>query len=115
MTVRKEVRSFVDLGPLPPEDTASEAEVREAQHHVEAITPPVSREEVTLLIGSFRRDTCFGLAWTLLHLIESGPNPAIRTEPTDDTNEWIKLLWRRAQHLHRQGPPSDHPGARHTD
>jgi hypothetical protein len=104
MTIREEVRAFADLGPLPPENTASESDIRQAQQRLEAIKRPVSRDEVVLLIESFGQDTCFGLAWTLLHLIESGPNPAVRTEPTDDASEWIKLLWRRTQHTHRQSP-----------
>jgi hypothetical protein len=104
MTIRQEVHKFAELGPLPPESTASVAEIRLSQQHLEAITPPVSREEVTLLIESFGQDTCFGLAWTLLHLIETGPIPAVAIEPTYDVNEWIRLLWQRAQHLHRQPP-----------
>ncbi|MEU8953722.1 hypothetical protein AB0C93_05405 [Streptomyces sp. NPDC048518] len=37
-----------------------------------------------------------GAAWTLLHLIETGPNPVLTTRPGPDANEWRRLLYDRA-------------------
>jgi hypothetical protein len=62
-----------------------------------AIKPPVTEEEATLLLNSFGRDECFGLAWALLHLIESAPAAASSVAKPDATaNEWIRRLWDRA-------------------
>ncbi|MFF4052997.1 hypothetical protein ACFYZ5_40870 [Streptomyces chartreusis] len=33
--------------------------------------------------------------WTLLHLIETGPNPVLRTKPAPDANEWHHRLYDR--------------------
>jgi hypothetical protein len=59
VTSREEVRAFADLGPRPAEDTASVDEVQQAQLRLQAITPPLSRDEVILLLDSFGHDNCF--------------------------------------------------------
>ncbi|MEU0437733.1 hypothetical protein ABZ153_40335 [Streptomyces sp. NPDC006290] len=41
-------------------------------------------------------DDCYGVAWTLLHIIETGPNPVLTTEPGPDANEWHQRLYDRA-------------------
>ncbi|WP_435091620.1 hypothetical protein [Micromonospora aurantiaca (nom. illeg.)] len=98
MTVRDEVRVFCEFGPLPSEEDDSE-EGDEAFEQLElalhAIEKPVTDEEARLLVGSFGVDECFGLAWTLLHLVESAPSPVFTTEPPPGSNEWIIRLWRR--------------------
>ena len=73
MTVRTEVADLAALGALP--DQSAEAAVI-AKHQVclGKIAPPVSDEEAALLIRLFGPDDCYGLAWTLLHLIESAPS-----------------------------------------
>lgn len=38
----------------------------------------------------------YGVAWTLLHLIETGPNPVVTTAPEPDDNEWHQRLYDRA-------------------
>ena len=54
-------------------------------------------EEAKLLLGSFGPDDCFGLAWTLLHLIETAPGARhLVVEPSATDNEWIQSLWRRS-------------------
>lgn len=37
---------------------------------------------------------CYGVAWTLLHLIETGPNPVVTIKPAPDANEWHHRLGR---------------------
>jgi len=98
MSIREEVRRFSQFGRLPPEvdnnesDDAVFDEMTEALH---AIVPPVTDEEAAILVKSFGPDNCFGLAWTLVHLIESSPNSVITTEPPADANPWVKTLWQR--------------------
>ncbi|MFB8003549.1 hypothetical protein [Nocardia sp. NPDC056000] len=45
-------------------------------------------------LGEF--DIDIDLAWTLLLLIETGPNPVITTEQEPDAKEWHHTLWMRA-------------------
>jgi hypothetical protein len=57
---------------------------------------PATAEEATALVACFGPDDCYGVAWTLLHLIETGPNPVLTTKPASDANEWHDRLRRRA-------------------
>ena len=100
MTVRDEVRRLADLGPLLAEDDDSEAGDRliEAQEEaLLAIERPLTDEEAVLLLTVFGSDDCYGMAWTLLHLVETSPTPYPRTEPPADANQWHRRLWRRAR------------------
>ena len=102
MSVRKEVHEFVNSGPLP-ESSAAESEIALRQCQLEAIRAPLTDEEAALLITAFGPDDCYGLAWALLHLIESAPGRAgVLKEPTTDDNEWVRRLWDRAQGADRQ-------------
>ena len=99
MAVRPEVRTFVESGPLPEEDNATETDIDRRHDELALIDPPVSQEEAALLLTGFGPDESFGLAWTLLHLIETAPIPPVSTLP-DGANEWIKRLWERAHKSH---------------
>ncbi len=100
MGVRKEVEEFVALGPLP-DATADESVIATYQEHLDTIRPPVSDDEAALLIGAFGPDDCYGLAWTLLHLIESAPGGVpLKSQPSTSENEWLRRLWSRS---HRSG------------
>ena len=91
MAIRREVRELVDAGVLPTED-ASIGEVENAERLPHGVVAPVSDEEAQALAKLFGPDNCFGLSWTLLHLIESAPNArnAHYTENID--NVWVALL-----------------------
>lgn len=103
MSVREEVRSLIQMGPMPGEasvvaDPSLDEHVEHLQKAIETITPPVTREEAELLISAFGPDGCFGLAWAVLHLIESAPGGApLDAPPPSDANEWTRLLWDRLQ------------------
>ncbi|MEU6759300.1 hypothetical protein [Streptomyces sp. NPDC046685] len=98
MTVRSEVHDFVRLGPLPSEENNAE-EGDEAFDALElalhAIEMPVTDEEAQLLVECFGNDECFGLAWTLLHLVESAPTSVVTSEPPGGSNTWVETLWVR--------------------
>ncbi|WP_244375665.1 hypothetical protein [Streptomyces ficellus] len=93
--MRPEVQAFVADGPLPDWD-ASEEEIDRRVAQLEAIARPVTGEEARALVACFGPDDCYGVAWTLLHLIETGPNPVLTDPPGPDANEWHQRLYGRA-------------------
>ena len=93
--MKSEVQVFVADGPLPDEDASAE-EIDARGTQLTAISRPVTAEEAQALLTCFGPDGCYGLAWSLLHLIETGPNPVLVTRPAPDANEWHHRLWQRA-------------------
>jgi hypothetical protein len=92
--MRAEVRSFVADGPLPDWD-AEEAEIDRRVAQLNEIARPVTGDEARALAECFGPDDCYGVAWTLLHLIETGPNPVFDVRPGPDSGEWQHRLWQR--------------------
>jgi hypothetical protein len=75
--VRDEVRKLLELGPPPSEEELirNPSPVFERYEQLlSSVKKPVTDEEARLLTGLFGVDGCFGLGWTLLHLIETAPN-----------------------------------------
>ena len=99
MGVRKEVADFVAMGPLPAEDdpASDEHDLQRREHALKAIRPPVNEDEAVALLECFGPDNCFGLAWTLLHLIETAPDTPVHFKPPEPANEWVRGLWERWQ------------------
>ncbi|WP_328488067.1 hypothetical protein [Streptomyces zaomyceticus] len=93
--MRTEVQTFVAEGPLP-DWGGSEEEIDRRDRQLRAIARPVTGEEARALVSCFGPDDCYGVAWSLLHLIESGPNPVLATDPGPDSNEWHQRLYLRA-------------------
>ncbi|WP_234444526.1 hypothetical protein [Streptomyces sp. NRRL F-525] len=93
--MRPEVRAFVADGPLPGWD-ASEEEIDRRARRLDAIPKPVTGEETRALVLCFGPDDCYGVAWTLLHLIETGPNPVLTSQPAPTADEWHRRLYDRA-------------------
>ncbi|MFJ9079356.1 hypothetical protein ACIRO3_29555 [Streptomyces sp. NPDC102278] len=93
--MRPEVRAFVVDGPLPDRD-ASEKEIDRCAEQLEQIPKPVTSEEARALVSCFGPQDCYGVAWALMHLIETGPNPVLATDPGPDANEWHQRLFLRA-------------------
>lgn len=97
MGARKEVEDLVALGPLPDE-SAEEDQLATHQTLLCKIAPPVSDEEAALLLELFGPDDCYGLAWTLLHLIESASGGLpLTAEPSNGDTQWLHLLWERSR------------------
>ncbi|MEV0974249.1 hypothetical protein [Microtetraspora glauca] len=87
---------FVDAGPLPSEDAEFE-EIADRESELHAISAPVTVEEAELLAGCFGPDGCHGVAWSLLHVIESAPVHPLRSAPAQDGPPWLTMLWERLQ------------------
>jgi len=95
--MRPEIQRLIDLGPLPAEAEASLEYLREAESLLRTIRKPVSNEEARALILLFGpSDSCYGFAWSLLHLIESAPGWPIADCLEKPKNEWVASLRDRA-------------------
>lgn len=92
--IRPEVLEFTLLGKLP-DSSSPESVIEKCEQALAGIHPPISIEEGQLLVNCFGTDDCFGMAWTLLHLIESSATPVVSVDPGDLANDWVKLLWNR--------------------
>lgn len=94
---REQVQKLSALGSLPAERDVSQESLEAYEHLLGDITPPVTDDEARVLVGVFGPDDCFGLAWTLLHLIESAPNWPLQDALAGTSNEWKLRLRARAQ------------------
>ncbi|MBV2357352.1 hypothetical protein KUM39_23790 [Streptomyces sp. J2-1] len=93
--MRPEVRTFLADGPLPDWD-ADEEEIDRRVKQLEAIPTPVTRNEAQALAACFGPDDCYGVAWSLLHLIETSPGPVPAVAPPGpDADDWHHTLWNR--------------------
>ena len=108
MAVRKEVEELGRMGPLPSEEESIQTRslhLERYQQLLSSIEKPVSNEEATILAGVFGVDDCFGLAWTLAHLIETAPNWSAEEYSENSGNEWIKKLRDREKRWREAGYP----------
>jgi hypothetical protein len=102
MPMRPEIEEFVDAGPLPSEEDPVER-IAAAQEMLGRIPKPVSDEEGRALATCFGPDDCYGLAWSLLHLIETAPG-ALTAEYPRGGGVWVDRL--RARVDNARGRPS---------
>lgn len=93
--MRAEVQVFVADGPLPDVGASGE-EIDRRVEQLDAISGPVTAQEARALADCFGPDDCHGVAWSLLHLIETDPNLVLTVKPAPDANEWQDRLWTRA-------------------
>jgi hypothetical protein len=86
------------MGPLP--DSASPAyeqgRLEEYQCRLASISKPVSDDEAEALLSLFGQDDSFGLAWTVVHLVESAPGWPLVDRKPDSRNPWLKVPRERA-------------------
>jgi hypothetical protein len=96
INVRPEIRRLVELGRLPSEDDGDVETLRKYEIEYRGITRPITDEEAIALLGLFGEDGCFGLASSLMHLVETAPGWPIEVCLTDTGNPWILELKKRA-------------------
>ena len=86
------------IGKLPSEASVDAATVQRLEQLAQSITPPLSDDEARALVWLFGPDdSCYGIAWTLLHLIETAPHWPLRDCLPKNGGEWIDLLRIRAR------------------
>lgn len=94
--MRPEVLALTALGALPRENGAMSEQIERFQLALQSIARPVSDEEARSLVFLFGEDGCFGLAWSLLHLIETSPGWPLADALINTNNEWVARLQERA-------------------
>jgi hypothetical protein len=93
------VVELMNLGTLASEKGANPKALQRWQEVLLAVKAPVSDDEARVLVRLFGPDDCFGLAWTLLHLIETAPNWPLPDCLVGRGNEWIEALRTRSQNF----------------
>lgn len=94
--MRKEVALIAKLGPLPSESTASVELLKQLDAAYRAIERPITDEEAIALVDVLGEDGCFGLASSLVHLIETAPSWPLLSCLKNVANPWIVELRERA-------------------
>jgi hypothetical protein len=110
--VRAAIAEMVGLGSLPSEQDETE----ESLHILgrfeslllsvvgESASNPLNVEEVKALVGLFGPDdSSYGLAWSVLHLIEGAPDWPVDECLYDTSGEWISRLKTRVENARRWG------------
>lgn len=95
--IRKEVAELAALGPFPAEEGADPNIVQKHERAYKAIARPVTDDEARLLVTLFGEDGYFGLASSLMHLIETAPGWPLEDCLRHADNEWLVMLRTRAR------------------
>lgn len=97
--IRQAVRELAGMGPLPTSESGAESTstLEHYQRLLDSVAPPVSDDEAEVLSSLFGPDDSFGLAWTLVHLVETAPGWPLEGALSRLDNAWIALLRKRAE------------------
>ena len=95
--MQQAIGALLALGPLPSSEAASVETLQAFEEQLSTVQKPVTDEEACALVKLFGPDDCFGLAWTLLHLIETAPGWPIEGALDNLEGEWIDRLRERAE------------------
>lgn len=92
--MRKEFEDVLALGRLPPADELSPEQAQHYQEVLNRLPDSLSGEEAAALVNLLPADetTSFGLAWTLVHAIESSPDWAVW--PALEGGTWWRFMLR---------------------
>jgi hypothetical protein len=94
--IRHEIQELVSLGVFPSFHGVNLEAIKRQEGLLTSIRAPISDEEAKCLTKLFGTDDYFGLAWTVLHLVETAPGWPIEECLADGSNEWIVRLKERA-------------------
>ncbi len=95
--VRDVIKELAALGRFPRSEGANVDTLRQQGTLLAAIQRPLSPEEARILVGLFGPDTYDGLAWTLLHLVETTPGwPLEECLAAMESGEWRERMRERA-------------------
>lgn len=94
--MQQAISALLGLGPLPSSATTTVPTMQAFEEQLSKVQTPVTDEEACALVQLFGPDDCFGLAWTLLHLIETAPGWPVQSALDGLEGEWIDRLRERA-------------------
>jgi hypothetical protein len=97
--MQQAVQALKSLGSLPSSINPDISLIEAIEARLKSVLTPISDEDARVLVSLFGTDDCFGLAWTLLHLIETAPSWPIADALTNIENEWIARLKERSSRL----------------
>ena len=66
------------------------------EERLSKVQTPITDEEACALMNLFGPDECHGLAWSLLHLIETAPGWPVESALVGREGAWIDRLRERA-------------------
>ena len=95
--MQQAINALLGLGLLPSSATATVPTMQAFEEQLSKVQTPVTDEEACALVRLFGPDDCFGLAWTLLHLIETAPGWPVEGALDGLEGEWIDRLRERAE------------------
>lgn len=114
--MQEAVVKLVELGPMPQTagvdiNRVDPFKIKLYEQLLTEIHTPVTDEEAVALLSMFGPDDCFGMSWSLVHIIETAPGWLTigSTLPADDERDGIQCL--------RIGISNHfalHPNQRHT-
>jgi hypothetical protein len=95
--IRSQVAGLIAKGPMSSSSSGVD-QIKAWQETLGKIAPPLSDDEAAALTGLFptQDEDCFGLAWSLIHLIETAPHWPLERCLADSTNPWVLRLRQRA-------------------
>jgi hypothetical protein len=67
------------------------------EEQLSKVQTPITDEEASALVKLLGPDDCFGLAWTMVHLIETAPGWPLESALVGLKDEWIDRLRERAK------------------
>lgn len=91
------IRNLADLGRLPSADEVDPSFLEKFQGLLSTIQRPVTDQEAQTLVGLLGPDDCYGLAWTLVHIIEEAPGWPLSEAISKANGEWSEVLAARAK------------------
>lgn len=100
MPIRKFVTEIIDAGPLPECNSEEDRlKIIEIGDLIDSAPRPVTDEEAQELTLCFGPDDALGVAWSLLHLIETAPGRMTAVYGGNGTAdlEFVELLNERVQ------------------
>ncbi len=97
--MRPSVAAVLALGRLPAESVDDLEVWLRFEQALGALPERCLDEDALVLVDTFpeAEESAYGLAWTLLHFIETAPSWPIPAA-LDDRSPWVVLLRRRAVH-----------------
>jgi hypothetical protein len=95
--MRPEFETLVALGRIPVDAQLDEQTARRFTEAIDGLSSPPTAEEAAALLDILPIDesTSFGLAWSLVHVIESSPDWPLGSA-LNDRSWWVTTLRQRS-------------------